>query len=416
MGSACMREGEKRIPELLSPAGDSERLDAALLYGADAVYLAGTRYGMRSAPANFDEAGLREAVRRSHARGVKVYVTCNILPRNGEMDSLPAYLELLQDSGVDALIVADLGVLALARRHAPRCRLHISTQWGVVNYETARQLHDMGADRVVLARELSLDEVAEIRARTPQELQLECFVHGAMCMSYSGRCLLSAYMTGRDANHGDCAQPCRWKFQFTESNRPDRIWTAEEEEQGTYLFNANDLCMLGHIAVLSDAGVGSFKIEGRAKAPYYVAVITNAYRMALDDWRAQGCPSDYRPPEWLMREPMTVSHRPYGTGFYFGEPRQDTSSGGYVREYEVAAAVEGWENGLLYLSQRNRFCEGDTLEILEPGKRPEAFIVRGMTDAQGNEIDAAPHPTMKVCVPYPRPLTMGAFLRRSLTA
>lgn len=297
--------------EILAPAGDRERLEAALLFGADAVYLAGKAYGMRSAPANFDEEGLRHAVSLAHKTGRKVYVTVNVLPRNGEMEALPAYLEFLQGCGADGIIAADLGVMRLALRHAPRCALHVSTQTGVVNFETARMLHDLGAARVVLARELSLDEIAEIRAKTPPELELEAFVHGAMCMAYSGRCLLSAYLTGRDANRGGCAQPCRWKYRIVEPSRPDRPLTAEEDETGTYLFNADDLCMIDHLPALSRAGVRSLKIEGRAKAAYYVAVIANAYRAAADGWAASGYAADYRPAPWISAEVNKVSHRPY---------------------------------------------------------------------------------------------------------
>ena len=400
-------------PEILSPAGDFERLQAALLFGADAVYVAGKRFGMRSAPANFDEEQLQQASRLCRSRGKKLYVTCNILPRNEEMEALPAYLELL-DTVADALIVADMGVMRLAQKHAPHCELHISTQLGVVNYETARMLWDLGASRVVLARELSLDEIATVRAKTAPELELEAFVHGAMCMSYSGRCLLSSYLTGRDGNHGDCAQPCRWRYQLIEPSRPDRPITVQEEGQETYLFNANDLCMIEHIPALCRAGITSFKIEGRAKAAYYVAGVTNAYRQAVDAYVAAGCPADWQLPNWLAREPYTVSHRPYGTGFYFGDPSQNTVSGGYIREYQAAAVVTGYEDGHLIVSQRNRFDEGDTLETLVPGEKPVAFSASGLRDENHDAIDAAPHPMMTVKIPYPHPLTVGSYLRRRL--
>ena len=407
-----MVQHSAKCPEILAPAGDRGRLEAALRYGANAVYLAGTRFGMRSAPANFTEEGLREAIRLAHAAGAKVYVTVNILPRSREMDELPPYLELVQDAGADALIIADLGALDFAKRYAPRCALHVSTQAGVVNYAAARMLHSLGASRVVLARELSLEEVAEIRARTPKELEIECFVHGAMCVSVSGRCLLSNYLAGRDANHGDCAQPCRWKYRLLEEKRPGEEYEIGEGEDGAYILNANDLCMLEHIADLARAGVDSLKIEGRAKAAYYVAVATNAYRCAVDSYRAAGFPPDFRPAPWMREELDKISHRPYGTGFYYGAPEQNTRFGGYIREYEAAAVAEGYENGRLLLSQRNHFRRGETLDVLEPGKPPFLLTVEELYDGEGAPLEAAPHPLMKLQVPYPRPLAAGSYLRR----
>ena len=403
-----------KLAELLCPAGDAERLDAALLFGADAVYLAGKQFGMRSAPSNFDEAGLQAAVEKCHATGKKVYVTCNILPRNNEIEQLPQYLAFLDDLRVDALIVADLGVLELAKRYAPHTALHVSTQLGIVNYATANMLYEMGASRVVLARELSLEEIAEIRAKTPAKLELEAFVHGAMCMSYSGRCLLSSYLTGRDGNHGDCAQPCRWKYEVLEANRPDQPITVDQQEDGTYLFNANDLCMLEYIPQLHRAGISSFKIEGRAKAAYYVAGVTHAYRTALDGYRDSGFDLHYELPEWVKSEVYKVSHRPYGTGFYFGDPSQNTKNGGYIREYQAVAVVTGYENGELLLSQRNRFFKGDTLETLTPFESPVTFTVTDLFDGEGNALDAAPHPTMSLRIPYDRPLPIGSYLRKRL--
>ncbi len=399
-------------PELLAPAGDRERLNAALQYGADAVYLAGSAFGMRTAPANFSQQELRVAVADAHRRGVKVYVTCNILPRNEEMRQLPAFLEEWQDMGVDALIIADLGVMALAQRYAPRCALHVSTQFGVVNSETATRLYDMGAARAVLARELSMEEIADIRAHTPKGLELEAFVHGAMCMSYSGRCMLSAYLNGRDGNRGDCTQPCRWSYQLIEPHRPDRPFTVAEDAQGTYLFNAHDLNMIEHLPELARAGVSSFKIEGRAKAAYYVAVTTNAYRAALDGWEASGFAPDYQPPAWVVEEPNRVSHRPYGTGFYYGQPCQNTASGGYIRDWEVVAVATDWQNGVQRLEQRNRFFAGDTLSVLAPGEPPRTLVASPLLDGDGQPIEAAPHPTMKLQLPLDEPLVPGSLLRR----
>lgn len=414
--SATAADQYKKRPEILAPAGDPERLDAALQYGADAVYLAGTQYGMRKGPANFDREEMAAAVKRSHDAHVKVYVTCNTLPRNREIDALPDYLAFLQEAGADALIIADLGVLSLAKRVAPRCAVHISTQTGVVNYETARVLYEMGASRVVLARELSLTEIAELRQRIPNDLEIECFVHGAMCMSVSGRCALSNYLTGRDANRGDCAQPCRWKYQLLEEKRPGQYYTVGEDESGTYLLNANDLCMIEHLAELSGAGVDSFKIEGRAKAAYYVAVTTNAYRMAAEGYTASGFSKDYRPERWMVEELDKVSHRPYGTGFYYGSPSQNTKSGGYIRKYAVAAVAESWSAGKQSVTQRNHFKKGELLDVLEPGKPPFTVPVDTMWNENGEEIDAAPHAMMKVVFPLDRPLVPGSLLRKKLDA
>lgn len=401
-------------PEVLAPAGDAERLAAALLYGADAVYLSMTQFGMRTAPQNFDEAALAQAVRQAHGRGALVYLTCNILPRNEEIECLPSYFEAAVAAGVDALIVADLGVIGLAKRYAPTLPLHISTQFGVVNYQTARELHDMGATRVVLARELSLEEIAEIRTKTAAELEIECFVHGAMCMSYSGRCLISNYLTGRDANHGDCAQPCRWRYEVIEPSAPDARYTVEETAHGSYLFNANDLNMIEHLPALYHAGVTSFKIEGRAKAAYYAAVTTNAYRVATDGFAASGYSKEYIPPHWVTEELQKVSHRPYTTGFYFGVPGQNLAYGGYVREYQVAAVAVSWQDGILTASQRNRFCCGETLEVLEPGCEPFALPVTRLYDEEGNAIESTPHPTMLFRVPCERPIAAGSLLRRKI--
>ncbi len=405
----------KRL-EVLAPAGDRERLEAAVLFGADAVYLAGRSFGMRAAPANFDEEGLREAVAFAHAAGCRVYVTCNTLPRNAEMERLPAFLESVQQSGADAIITADLGVLQQCRRYAPRCALHASTQMGVVNYETARMLYELGAKRVVLARELSLEEIAEIRAKTPPDLELEAFVHGAMCMSVSGRCLLSNYLAGRDGNRGDCAQPCRWGYQVIEPRRPRQPLAVEEDTEGrlTYLFNANDLCMIDHLPDLAQAGVTSLKIEGRAKAAYYTAVVTGAYRQAVDGYVASGFSREYRPAAWISDEVNMVSHRPYGTGFYYGSPAENTAAGGYIRTYEIAAVVEGWRDGRLYARQRNRFRTGDVCSVREPGKPPFELTIPAMQDEEGMPIDCAPHPTMQVSFPFPRPLVPGSLLRRRL--
>ncbi len=397
--------------ELLSPAGDAERLGSALDFGADAVYLAGREFGMRSSPANFDDDELERAVTSAHSRGAKIYLTCNTLPRNEELVRLPDFLSRAQEIGVDAFIVTDLGVLNLAKKYAPRVAVHISTQAGVVNYAAASAFYDMGASRVVLARELNLEEIAQIRAKTPPALELEVFVHGSMCVSFSGRCLLSNYLTGRDANRGDCAQPCRWSYSLMEEKRPGEYFPVEENGRGTFILNSKDLCMIRHIPELAAAGVDSLKIEGRAKSAYYVAVTTNAYRRAIDEYRR-----DPKAPlsPWVAEELNKISHREYTTGFYFGSPGQVYENGGYVRDYEVAAVCTGWENGMAVLSQRNRFFRGDTVDVLEPGEIPFSFPLEEIFDENMEPISSAPHATMTVLARCPRPLKTGALLRRAI--
>lgn len=398
-------------PELLSPAGDFERLQAAILYGADAVYLSGKTFGMRTAPDNFTDEQLANAIRFVHDHGKKVYITCNVLPRNEEITALPGYLQLLDSLHPDALIVADLGVISLAKQYAPHIPLHISTQLGVVNYETACVLYKMGAKRVVLARELSLSEIKAIRENAPKELELEAFVHGAMCMSVSGRCTISNYLTGRDANRGECTQPCRWQYQVTETHRPDKPMTITQTENATYLFNAYDMNMISHIPELWEAGISSFKIEGRAKAAYYTAITTGAYRAAIDGYVASGFDTEFSPEPWIVEELNKVSHRPYGTGFYFDMPHQDTQKGGYIREYAVVGVVEGYRDGKLQIEQRNRFFQGDILDILEPGKKPFLYRTDVLLDEEGNQISSAPHAAMKLQIPFDKPLAPGTLLR-----
>ena len=402
---------KKRIPEVLAPAGDEERLIAALRFGADAVYVSGQSFGMRMACSNFDYDGLERAVNLTHTMGKKLYVTCNILPRNKDLDVLPAYFAFLNRIGVDALIISDIGTMELAKQYAPNCELHVSTQFGVVNHATATALYHMGASRVVLARELSMDEIREIRQKTPPELELEAFVHGAICMSFSGRCVISNYLTNRDANHGECAQPCRWKYMVVEETRPDQPMTLEQTEEGSYLFNANDMNMIEHVAELAQAGVISFKIEGRAKSAYYTAVTANAYKRAVEGYVASGFAEDYVPERWIVDEMNKISHRPYGTGFYYGMPGQHLERSSYVRAYEVAAVVEGWENGYLITSQRNRIFPGNELEVLEPGSKPFVFTPEVLYDEEMQPLESANHPMMRVYIPYPTPLKEGTLLR-----
>lgn len=399
-------------PEVLAPAGDFERLSAAVQYGADAVYLGGKDFGMRASPMNFTEEELVCAADFCHRRGVKVYVTCNILPREEDLAGLPAYLHFLDDAGVDALIVADIGVMLLCRREIPKMELHMSTQTGVVNHLTAMELYRMGVKRVVLARELGLDEIRQIRQNTPPELEIETFVHGAMCMSFSGRCVLSNYLAGRDANRGECAQPCRWSYHLVEEKRPGEFFPVLEEEDGTYILNAKDLCMIEYLDQLVEAGVSSFKIEGRAKSFYYVATITNAYRCAVDLLKKD--PAHYRLPGWLLEETKKVSHRQYCTGFYFGRPEngQYYESGGYIRDYDVAAVVQGWSDNMLFCTQRNRFFPGDILEVLSPGLPPENLTVSAIFDEKGQSLDAARHPMQLLRIPCEKMIAKGTILRR----
>ena len=397
-------------PEVLAPAGDMERLIAAVKYGADAVYLGGSSFGMRANAGNFDDEELREGVAYAHSHGVRVYLTCNTLPTNAEADALEGFLLRAAQAGVDALIVADVGVLMLARRVVPQIDVHISTQTGVVNYLTANALYQLGARRVVLARELSLDAIREIRRRTPEDLEIECFVHGAMCMSFSGRCLLSNYLTGRDANRGECAQPCRWNYYLMEEKRPGQYFPIFEDEHGSYILNAKDMSMIDHIDDLVDAGITSLKIEGRAKSAYYVSVVTNAYRQAVDRYLAD--PEHYRLDGWLAEEVYKVSHREYCTGFYYGRPDQCYLTGGYVREWDIVGVVERCEGGRLYGTQRNRFAAGDVLEVLEPGREPYRLAVAEIRDAAGEPVPAAPHAMMPFSVPCEAVFTKGTILRK----
>ncbi len=410
-----MNKEKIKRAEVLSPAGDMERFLAAVNFGADAVYLAGKSFGMRTSPSNFSKEDLKNAIDYAHLNGVKVYLTCNTLPRNNEIDHLPEFVETARDLGIDAFIVADVGTLALIKKLAPKTDVHVSTQAGVVNYLTAKTFHEMGAKRVVLARELSLSEIAEIRQKTDENLELEAFVHGSMCVSFSGRCLLSSYLTGRDANRGDCAQPCRWKYNLVEENRQGQYFPVFEEADGTYFLNSRDLCMIEHIDKLVKAGVNSLKIEGRAKSAYYVAVTTNVYKMALLDYYSftgnTGTAWQVKP--WMKDELEKISHREYNTGFYFdSEPGQVYSNGGYIRNYDVVGVCEGYENGMLLVTQRNKFSTGDTLDVLEPGRAPFVLKVEKMYDEWNNEIVSTPHAMQKVYIPFEKAIKKGAFLRK----
>ena len=382
----------------------------ALHYGADAVYLAGNEFGMRASAGNFDEAQMRLAVQMCHDKGVGLHVACNTLPREDELARLPAYLELLDSIGVDALIVADLGVISMAKKYAPHCDLHISTQLGVVNSETCKAIYDMGAKRAVLARELSLEEIRQIRKNAPEGLELEAFVHGAMCVSFSGRCLLSNYLAERDANRGECAQPCRWKYHLVEEKRPGEYMEISEDK-GTFIMNSNDMCMIEHLPELIDAGIYSFKIEGRMKSAYYAAAVTNAYRHALDAAEA-GEPLS----RIWVDEMEKISHRKYCTGFYFGQPGQyySKSDSIYFATADVCAVVESCDDdGSAVLTQRNKFSRGDTLELLTNDCEPISFVAEDIRNGEDELIDSTPHPMMKLRMKLPRPCAPLSKLRKT---
>lgn len=396
--------------ELLAPAGDFECFKAALDYGADAVYLGGKTFGMRSGPDNFTFDELSRATAMAHEKGKRVYLTCNTLPRNQEIERFEGFIKTAADCGINAAIVTDIGLFAAIKRFVPDLELHVSTQAGIVNYLTAREFYSMGAKRVVLAREMSIDEIAEIRAKTPADLEIEAFVHGAMCVSFSGRCLLSSYIIDRDANRGACAQPCRWGYHLMEEKRPGEFYPVYEDSSGTYILNAKDLSMLEHLNLIAEAGVSSFKIEGRAKSSYYVSVVTNAYRMALNCYKSD--PS-YNLPQWVKDEVFKVSHRSYCTGFYFGHPKdcQYYKNSGYIREYDVVAIVEKSENGWIYAEQRNKFSVGETVEILSPGKEPVTITVKEIVNEEGKQVESACHAMMKLRIPSDISVCKNSIIR-----
>ena len=396
--------------ELLSPAGDMEQLNMSVLYGADAVYLAGTSFGMRSFAGNFSTEELPRAVAFAHEHGVKVHVTVNTMPRNDEIVQLPEYLEQLDDAGVDALILADLGAFTLAGKYAPHCQRHVSTQQSIANYACAQSWFDLGASRVVLARELSLPEIRTIRERVDPKLEIETFGHGAMCVSYSGRCLLSNYMTGRDSNRGACAQPCRYQYALMEEKRPGEYFPVYEDEKGTYILNSRDMCMIDHLDDLMDAGVNCVKLEGRAKSGYYAAIVTGAYRHCVDA-AAQGLAPD---PVW-RDEVEHISHRVYSTGFYYGEPGQYTETSRYIRQWQIVAMVERCDkNSLATCSLRNKFSQGDPLECVGPDSKPFAFEAGAMADMEGNSLEQPRTPLMNFTMQLPKQVPPYSILRRAV--
>ena len=407
---------------MLSPAGDPEKLRAALRFGADAVYCAGKRFGLRAASANFTEDQLAEAVELCHSLGKKLYVTVNILARDREYGELERYLRFLAGIGADAVIVSDIGIMELIREKVPSLSVHVSTQASAVSAADCRAWHRMGASRVVLARELTLEEIREIGRNIPEELELEAFIHGAMCIAYSGRCLLSNYFTGRDANRGECAQPCRWiyhpdgslRLPVAEEKRPDQGLTVEENGGDTYVMSSRDTCMIEHIPELMESGITSFKIEGRVKSAYYTAVTANTYRMAMDAYLRDPAGFVFDP-VWLQ-ELSSVSHREYGTGFYFSSPHENAntvSALGYLREkaYVATAVGDSDEQGMATFVQRNKFTVGDRLELLTPGRPGIPFDALCAEDESGAPIASAPHPGMLFRLRVPMKVGRGDILR-----
>lgn len=403
-------------PELLLPAGDFSRLKYAIAYGADAVYLGGEEFSLRTASNNFSFEELSEAVKYAHDRNVKVYTAVNTTPHEDEIKRYPSYLKNLCLTGVDAVIIGDIGLVGLTRHLAPEMKIHISTQANAINSAALRMWHSLGVSRVVLARECSMEEIAEIRKNTPQDLEIETFVHGAMCMAHSGRCLISSYLTGRDANRGNCAQACRWKYSLCEETRPGEYFPVDETDNGTFIFNSKDMCMIEHIDELVYSGITSFKVEGRVKTEYYVSCVAKAYRAAIDDVFEDLSLYKRNIPKYL-EELKKTSHRDFCTGFYYGNPMsegQNYETSGYIRDYELVGVVKGYDYSkhMLEIEQRNKFVVGDECEITEPGKDPVKLIITDMYDGDGRAISAAPHAQMRVFIPYNKYTDRFGFLRR----
>ena len=404
-----------RVPELLVPASSLEVLKVAVVFGADAVYIGGEVFGLRAKAKNFTLDEMREGVEFAHAHGVKVYVTANILAHNDDLEGVRRYFEELKNVGPDALIISDPGVFMIAKEVLPDMELHVSTQANNTNYGTYRFWQQQGAKRVVSARELSLKEIREIRGHIPDDLEIETFVHGAMCISYSGRCLLSNYFTGRDANQGACTHPCRWKYAVMEESRPGEYLPVYENERGTYIFNSKDLCMIEYIPELIDAGIDSFKIEGRMKTALYVATVARTYRRAIDDYLQS--PDLYREHmPWYLDQISNCTYRQFTTGFFFGKPSEEAQiydSNSYVREYADLGTVGGVnEAGLYAIEQRNKFSVGETIEVMKPNGENPQVVVRRIVDEDGNDQMSAPHPKQKLWIDLGCPLDTYDILRR----
>lgn len=393
-------------PELLAPAGDMECLKTALKFGADAVYIGGPFMQLRSKVTGFSLDDIVLAADTMHKKNKKLYVTVNSFAKDSEFDSIKKYASALKNAGVDAVIVSDLGVISAIRESVPSLDVHVSTQANCQNAEAAKIYYNMGVKRIVLAREMTLDEISEFSSKIPKDLEIEAFVHGAMCMAYSGRCFISSYLTGRSGNRGECTQPCRWRYHLVEQKRPNEFFPIEESENGTTILSSRDMKCIDFIDKLTECGVSSFKIEGRMKSPYYVATAVNAYRHAIDGTASL---------ELLNRELECVSHRPYSSGFYFGElekyePDDDMA---YKQDKVFAGVVKNWENGRLTVEQRNHFCEGDTFEIVSPESIGLSFKVENMYNGDGEKVDTAPHPQETIIIDCPYPLSEGDILRKA---
>ncbi len=391
----------KNKPELLAPAGSLEKLKFAIMYGADAVYIGGEAFSLRVAAKNFTLAEIEEGIRFAHDRGKKVYITANIIPHNADLKHFPDFVHEVDRLGADAIIVADLGTFSIVREVAPNLDVHISTQANNTNYKSAQMWHKLGAKRIILARDLSFGEIKEIRENLPDDCEIEAFVHGAMCISYSGRCLLSNYLTHRDANKGACAHPCRWKYYLMEEKRPGEYMPVFENERGTFIYNSKDLCMIERIPELIDAGIDSFKIEGRVKNELYVATVIKAYRKAIDGYFEN---ENFTVDDSITSELEKVSHREYTPGFYFGKPdgnQQLYTSNTYIQDYTIVGVVKEYKDGVATVMQKNRFFRGDELEVIRPDGDGFSFVADDMKNDAGETIDVAPHAQMTVYMPMP---------------
>ncbi len=402
-------------PELLVPASSLEVLKVAVVFGADAVYLGGEAFGLRAKAKNFSMEEMGEGIAFAHAHGVKAYVTANIIAHNRDLEGVRAYFQELRELTPDALIISDPGVFLIAKEVCPEIDIHISTQANNTNYETYRFWHRLGAKRVVSARELSLEEIAQIRANIPEGMKIETFVHGSMCISYSGRCLLSNFFTGRDANQGACTHPCRWKYALMEETRPGEYFPVYENDRGTYIFNSKDLCMVGHIPELAEAGIDSFKIEGRMKNALYVATVARTYRKAIDDYFTSRETYEAHMP-WYMDQISNCTYRQFTDGFFFGKPdgsAQIYDESTYVREYTyLGVAGEKGADGFYRIEQRNKFSVGEKIEIMKPDGRNLPATVRSIRDEDGNEVESAPHPKQALYIDLGQPLAKFDILRR----
>lgn len=404
-----------RVPELLIPASSLEVLKTAVIFGADAVYIGGEAFGLRAKAKNFSMEDMKEGIQFAHEHNVRVYVTANILAHNGDLPGVEEYFKELKEIGPDALIISDPGVFMIAKRVCPEIEIHISTQANNTNYGTYRFWHELGAKRVVSARELSMKEIKEIRSNIPDDLEIETFVHGAMCISYSGRGLLSNYFTGRDANQGACTHPCRWKYAVMEESRPGEYLPVYENERGTYIFNSKDLCMIGHIPDLIDAGIDSFKIEGRMKTALYVATVARTYRKAIDDYLKDPVLYEKNMP-WYLDQISNCTYRQFTTGFFYGKPNSEAQiydSNTYVKEYTYLGIVGGSNaEGLYRIEQRNKFSVGETIEIMKPnGDNIKAKVLR-IVNEEGGEQESAPHPKQVLYIDLGVPMEQYDILRR----